>query len=95
MATDAFTLCWNMNAHLFPPFSLIGRVLRKIKEDRTSGILVVPYWSTQPWFASLTTLRHFKRRLHIPITQTTLVWPGKPQLKFPLAGRSELIAIPI
>ena len=94
-ATDAFTLSWNINAHLFPPFSLIGRVLRKVRRDRTQGTLVVPDWKTQPWYSDLTRLRHFHKRVHIPIVEGTLKWPGKPHLCFPLAGKSTLLVIPI
>ena len=94
-ATDAFTLPWNENAYIFPPFSLIGRVLRKIRRERTQGILVVPDWKTQPWYSDLTILRHFHKRICIPIVEGTLRWPGKPHLCFPLAGKSTLLAIPI
>ena len=95
IATDAFTCLWRDSSLIFPPFSIIGRTLRKIKEDKTKGILVVPNWTTQPWYASLTKLRHFHRRLQIPITQETRQWPEDPSKTFPLAGRSHLLAIPI
>ncbi|XP_011858159.1 PREDICTED: uncharacterized protein LOC105555726 [Vollenhovia emeryi] len=48
---DAFTLSWrNFFFYAFPPFILIPRVLRKIVDDRAEGILVVPWWPSQPWF---------------------------------------------
>lgn len=48
---DAFTLSWeNINFYAFPPFSVILRVLQKILRDKAEGILVVPYWPSQPWF---------------------------------------------
>jgi hypothetical protein len=28
----------------FPPFSLINRMLKKIKDDQTKGIVIVPLW---------------------------------------------------
>lgn len=40
-AVDAFTICWN---------ELILRVLNKVILDKAEGILVIPYWNTQPWF---------------------------------------------
>lgn len=48
---DAFTFNWkNLNFYAFPPFSVIPKVLHKIKNDKAEGIVVVPYWPTQPWF---------------------------------------------
>lgn len=48
---DAFTIFWgNILFYAFPPFSQILRVLRKIINDKAEGILVVPYWKSQPWF---------------------------------------------
>ena len=50
-ATDAFFLNWHsLQFYAFPPFSIIGKVLAKIKQDEARGILIVPLWSTQPWF---------------------------------------------
>lgn len=53
LTSDAFTIKWNksLNFYAFPPFSIIGRVLKKIVEDKAFGILVVPYWPNQPWFS--------------------------------------------
>ena len=50
-AIDAFTLSWKkFYFYAFPSFSVILNVLRKIVLDRAEGIVVVPYWPTQPWF---------------------------------------------
>lgn len=50
-AVDAFTLDWkNFYFYAFPPFSLILRVLQKISTDKAEGIMVVPNWTTQPWY---------------------------------------------
>jgi len=51
---DAFTVDWNnFYCYLFPPFSMICRCLKKIKEEKTSAIMVVPIWPTQPWFPQI------------------------------------------
>ena len=52
---DAFTVDWSVwnLIYLFPPFSLLGRCVRKIREDRAVGLLVAPVWPTQPWFVPL------------------------------------------
>ena len=34
----------------FSPFSIIGRILNKIKSEGSCGILVFPYWPLQPFF---------------------------------------------
>ena len=50
-AIDAFTLNWSsFYFYAFPPFAIILKVLRKIKNDKAVGIVIVPYWATQPWF---------------------------------------------
>lgn len=48
---DAFTMRWNSwFFYAFPPFPIILKVLRKIKQEKASGIVVVPYWPAQPWY---------------------------------------------
>ena len=47
-AVDAFSLNWKDIVYAFPPFSVLGRVLSKIKMEQASGILVLPLWPTQP-----------------------------------------------
>jgi len=56
---DAFTQHWGTVGffYAFPPFALILRSLRKIIEDKATGILVVPVWATQPWFPLFHKLR--------------------------------------
>lgn len=51
-AIDAFTLDWSRYGlfYAFPPFSMILRTLNKIKIDKATGIVVVPFWSAQTWF---------------------------------------------
>lgn len=48
---DAFTFSWqNIDFYAFPPFSLVTKVLEKIVSDKAKGIVVVPYWPSQPWY---------------------------------------------
>ena len=50
-ATDAFSLNWDsLQFYASPHFSIIGKVLTKIKQVAARGIFIVPLWSTQPWF---------------------------------------------
>lgn len=48
---DAFTIDWSkFFSYIFPPFSLIGKCLQKIMEERAECIMVVPVWTTQVWY---------------------------------------------
>lgn len=47
---DAFTIKWNDMFYAFPPFCLLPKVLQKIIVDNVSGIVIAPYWPSQPWF---------------------------------------------
>lgn len=56
VAINAFMLNWNEHCtyYIFPPFSVIGRVLQKIVKDKVQlAILVAPIWPTQVWFAQI------------------------------------------
>ena len=49
---DAFTMSWeNLYSYLFPPFSLLGRVLQKFTEDSGEALLVIPEWPSAVWFS--------------------------------------------
>ena len=52
---DAFTLPWATYslAYAFPPFSCISRSLKKIRDDAAEAVIVVPRWTSQPWFPLL------------------------------------------
>ena len=52
---DAFTFGWSkFFVYAFPPFTLIGRILQKIELDMVKqAIVIVPFWTTQPWFSKL------------------------------------------
>jgi hypothetical protein len=57
IAVDAFTISWRTRYfYAFPPFSLILKCLRKIIDEQAHGILVFPYWPSQPWFPLLQSL---------------------------------------
>ena len=57
-AVDAFSLDWGNEQliYIFPPFCIINRVLQKIDLDRANAIVIVPYWTTQPWWSKLLNL---------------------------------------
>ena len=48
---DAFSIEWSQFFfYALPPFCLIPRCVQKIIHDQASGILVIPRWTTQPFF---------------------------------------------
>lgn len=52
-AVDAFTIKWSDYFYAFPPFSLLNRVIKKIKDDGAVGIVVAPMWESQSWYPVL------------------------------------------
>ena len=55
LTSDAFSIDWSkFKPYIFPPFSLVGRILQKLDEDEVSkAILIIPKWATQPWYPRL------------------------------------------
>lgn len=50
---NAFHHRWLNGDYLFPPFAVIGKVLRKVKRDQCSVVLIAPNWGAQPWYPTL------------------------------------------
>ena len=47
-AIDAFSISWaNTKFYAFPPFSLIGASISKIKREGASGVMIIRFWNTQ------------------------------------------------
>ena len=54
---DAFTMSWAcLYSYAFPPFSLLGKVLKKIAEDHAEVIVVLPDWPSAAWFGMVSHL---------------------------------------
>ena len=70
--TDEFLRSWDgLQAYAFPPWSIIPRVLAKLRESRgTELTLVAPYWPQRPWFSDL---------LHL-LLEPPVVLPMRPDL---------------
>ena len=53
--TDAFLQCWDrLQAYAFPPWSVIPRVLVKLRASPGMELtLIAPYWPQRPWFPDL------------------------------------------
>ena len=88
---DAFTLTWSsMMFYAFPPFSLIGSALSKIKADRARGVCVLPNMPTQPWYPkALSMLEH--PPLHLQPSKNLLQLPSHPDEVHPLYKKLPLM----
>ena len=77
-AVDAFTMSWaNTFFYAFPPFSCVARCISKILKEGACGILVVPWWPTQTWWARLINLK--LRRIKFRTKKDNLLPIGKPK----------------
>ena len=77
VAVDAFTMPWTDHFFFaFPPFSCIARTIQKILMEGARGILVTPWWPTQPWWGKLIGLR--LRRLQFRKRKDNLRPLGEP-----------------
>lgn len=89
---DAFSVEWRKYYfYAFSPFNLIHRVVQKVEADQASRILIVPQWTTQPWFPNL---------LHLLVQEPLVLPRGKkilqllynPDLIHPLHQKLTLMA---
>ena len=93
--SNAFTLSWHeFEPYIFPPFSLIGKVVNKIVEDRVNrAILVFPLWKSQSWFPLLMNIIcSFPVRL--PRHKDLLILPHNG-IYHPLCRNMRLIAVTV
>jgi len=59
LAVNAFAQSWSgETVWACPPVSLAIATLRKFKEDKTQGILILPEWKSQPYWAYLLHLKN-------------------------------------
>ena len=79
---DAFNFDWsNVVGYMFPPFTLLPRVIRKIIQDGAKVLLIHPNWEGAMWAPEL---RHLTvRRLKLPKNPKLLVYPNRPGLRHP------------
>ena len=76
---DAFSINWSTYAfYAFSPFSLVSRCVQKIIQDKAKGILVVPLWTTQPWFPLVLQLP-YRQPWVLPPARNLLQHPSQPE----------------
>ena len=83
--TDAFSINWqDWNFYAFPPFSLLPRVLKKIREDGAKGIVVCPNWPSQAFYPMLADMV-IQKPIKISARKNLLVMPNNLMLSHRLA----------
>ena len=89
---NAFAHCWDSFPYIFPPFNLIPRILRKIREDKTDqAIMVVPDWTVALWYPMLKKMS-LQPPLHLGNRTDMLKLPNKPHTVHPLLPKMRLMA---
>ena len=66
----------------FPPFSIIAAVLKKIKEDKATGVCVLPHWPTQARFPMEENLA-IRENVVFPPSRSLLDLPTLPDQIYP------------
>ena len=91
---DALSIEWTRfsNVYAFMPFSMTGKVLKKITECPTSltMMIVAPYWTTQTWYPKLVN-NLIKSPIIIKTHENTLVLPHDPKRVHPLCKKLRLM----
>lgn len=91
LVVNAFTLNWSeFFWYAFPPFSLIPRIIKKIMEEKSRGIIVVPFWVSQPWFPIFNQLL-IGDPIVLNASDDLLLFPCR-KIRHPLASSLSLIA---
>ena len=89
---DAFSLSWkNFKPYIFPPFSLISRILHKLKlEEVLDAIVIAPLWPTTHWYPQFLELA-VQRPVLLPQRDTLLTLPEE-DVHHPLKDAMHLVA---
>jgi hypothetical protein len=96
MGVDAMSLNWARFelCYAFPPFSLLTKVLSKIKRDKAEIILVVPDWKAQLWYPKLGKLAESSNAtpLTLPVKANTVYLPFNEMAVHPIWRNLRLLA---
>jgi hypothetical protein len=80
---NAFMVSWRQTpGYVFPPFSLLPRIIRKVKDDNAQVLLLHPNWPGAPWYPSLQKITVMQ--LSIPASADVLRYPDHPDLRHPM-----------
>lgn len=88
---DAFTIPWSCGFnYAFPPFSIIGKMIQKMQEERATLLVILPLWPTRVWFP-----RALQLLVEDPVIlpRNCLTLPQDPYRKHPRAAMLRLTAM--
>ena len=75
---DAFTIEWSLlKFYAFPLFSIIASVLKKVKEDKATGVCILPHWPTQAEFPMVEKMA-VRKSVVLPPSRSLLHLPTLP-----------------
>jgi hypothetical protein len=80
---DAFMFSWSGSpGYMFPPFSLLPRIVRKIKDDKAKVLLIHPRWPGALWYPDLEEIMRMQQS--ISPSADVLRYPDHPDLRHPM-----------
>jgi hypothetical protein len=80
---NAFLFHWgNTPGYMFPPFALLPRIIRKIRDDKAKVLLIHPRWPGALWAPSLPQMT--LRRQELEQSTDVLRYPHHPNLRHPM-----------
>lgn len=89
-AIDAFSVNWSGKyIYCFPPFSLMGRLVQKVRQDQADVLLVAPLWVTQNYYTSVLEMLTMDPFI-IRVEEGTLVLPQTKRIH-PLVNKLHLM----
>ena len=90
VSINAFPVSWSQSyMYCFLPFSVIWKVLKRVRDNTAEAIVITPHWPTQSWFPAALQmciaqpLVFGSRHMHLPGTIK----------KHPLSPKMELLAL--
>ena len=84
MEVDAMTLHWNRwTSFIHAPIIMLPRILKKIREDQATCLLIAPNWPGQTWYPLLLEMLVNIPSL-LPMTETSLYLPFDQEAQHPL-----------
>jgi hypothetical protein len=88
---DSLSVSWRGTyGYAFPPFTLIGAVLQKLRQDEAELLLVFPYWPTRSWFSMIPKML-VAQPYSIQVTDNVLSLPCSAK-QHPMTGKLVLVA---
>jgi hypothetical protein len=80
---NAFMFDWSVTpGYIFPPFSLIPRIIRKIRDEEAKVLLIHPHWPGALWAPSIREITVTQKS--IPQSADVLHYPDHPGLRHPM-----------